>query len=649
MIPKGEFRKKVFLFFFDNATGDTALDWLQYGLPRMLYCDLEQDMYLDLRDAYDAYDAIREAGFPAALRLPLALKGKLAGKNRMDYHLGGSFSRRNALFTVTTSLYESKTGQRVSERTFTGPDLLRAVNEASLQLKKDLKVPERYLEGVKDLPAGEVMSPSLPALKWYTLGLNAVNFHNDWEGGKVLCERALKEDSLFALAYKSLFFDYLNLGRMEEAEKAARKALQYDFRMPEKEQLDVKAILYVRFEADDNKLLALEKMWVDLYPQDLDARYHLYESYRVFREFDKAIAELKRILKEDPERHDLRLEIGDVESLRGRFKSALDSYRDYTALEKGDPEAYLKIGKVYTLQGDYPKARQAIEKAQALNTESIQPPKALADIDVRTGNLPQAYQEYQDLLRRCRTPNDSESIYLSLQRFFELKGQMGRAIGCMDSWFAELEKHQWPYISAQDRILAAGIYVRAGMKDTALQVIETSRKNLLRGDEVCPLLAYLDIYAELEDAPHLEQALKDLEGRIKPNAYSFLESRRKDLVHAHGRVSEINGNFTEALGYYQKELELPPPRPMVHTFIGRCYRKLKDPRKAEESINHSLKILPFQPEAHYELALVYTEMGRKNKALEHLNQALTIWAEADTDYLPAKKAREKLAEVQRKP
>jgi len=41
VIPKSEFRKSVANYYFDNVSGDTALDWLQYGVPAALRYDSE--------------------------------------------------------------------------------------------------------------------------------------------------------------------------------------------------------------------------------------------------------------------------------------------------------------------------------------------------------------------------------------------------------------------------------------------------------------------------------------------------------------------------------------------------------------------------------------------------------------------------------
>jgi hypothetical protein len=49
--------------------------------------------------------------------------------------------------------------------------------------------------------------------------------------------------------------------------------------------------------------------------------------------------------------------------------------------------------------------------------------------------------------------------------------------------------------------------------------------------------------------------------------------------------------------------------------------------------------------AHYEIALVYSELGDSEAALEHLRTALAVWSEADPAFEPAQRARQKLDEL----
>ena len=55
-----------------------------------------------------------------------------------------------------------------------------------------------------------------------------------------------------------------------------------------------------------------------------------------------------------------------------------------------------------------------------------------------------------------------------------------------------------------------------------------------------------------------------------------------------------------------------------------------------------LKLDPYHPKTHYELALSYNEMKNSDKALEHLQIAIDIWKDADKEYSIAQDAKKKL-------
>ena len=72
---------------------------------------------------------------------------------------------------------------------------------------------------------------------------------------------------------------------------------------------------------------------------------------------------------------------------------------------------------------------------------------------------------------------------------------------------------------------------------------------------------------------------------------------------------------------------------------------MNDYREAEENLLELLSIHPCWPDELYELGLIYAEWGKEEKALEYLNQAMTVWEEADPDYEPTTMARELLSDL----
>ena len=107
----------------------------------------------------------------------------------------------------------------------------------------------------------------------------------------------------------------------------------------------------------------------------------------------------------------------------------------------------------------------------------------------------------------------------------------------------------------------------------------------------------------------------------------------------------MRGEFESAIAGYQTQLALQPTESDIHTAIGRCQRELGRLDMAESSILETLMVRPTDPEAHYELAMVYREMGREADAMDHLEQALAAWADADEAFRPAARAKAALAET----
>ena len=93
-------------------------------------------------------------------------------------------------------------------------------------------------------------------------------------------------------------------------------------------------------------------------------------------------------------------------------------------------------------------------------------------------------------------------------------------------------------------------------------------------------------------------------------------------------------------------MEYKPTDVKILIDIGRCYRKVGNYSKSKKLLQTVLKIFPFSPEAHYEIAQVYIDTGDKGKSQYHLNITLNIWKGADPEYRPAEEALEKLRELE---
>ena len=117
------------------------------------------------------------------------------------------------------------------------------------------------------------------------------------------------------------------------------------------------------------------------------------------------------------------------------------------------------------------------------------------------------------------------------------------------------------------------------------------------------------------------------------------ENLRWLALEVEGRLSELEGDCEAGLEKYSAALELYPARASLHTKIGRCERKLGRLEEATASLGRALQVRPADAEALLELALVREAAGDREAALEHVDAALEVWAEADPGFEPAAEAR----------
>ncbi|MYB04916.1 MAG: tetratricopeptide repeat protein [Gemmatimonadetes bacterium] len=90
-----------------------------------------------------------------------------------------------------------------------------------------------------------------------------------------------------------------------------------------------------------------------------------------------------------------------------------------------------------------------------------------------------------------------------------------------------------------------------------------------------------------------------------------------------------------------------PPDGRYYRGAGRALRRAGSLDEAEAELREALRLVPADPLAHLEMALLMETQGDTRTAVEHLKSALAVWENADEDYEPAQQARAKLSELSR--
>lgn len=638
-VPKREFRESLLIYFLDNATGDTALDWLQYGIPWAVEHDLEQDMFIDTRQTQTVVDRLRERSFPDGLRIPLALKRDVAVELNLTHFISGELNRTDGDLTVTTRLYESKRGKLVEERRFTGDDVFSLVDRMALQLKQDLEVPSGHIDRVTDLPVSEILTSSQSAFRAFAEALRVMLIERDFERGAAWLEEAVSADPQFALAHVILYEAYFSLNRMQEAEGAIETAMGLLYKLPERSQLVAKAAYYWIVRQDISKSLTAASMHAELYPQDIQAHETLAQFYTALTDRRRAIASLRRVLELDPGRVDVLRQIADLYTALGEFDTAFAYLTRYTEEAPTDPLSFVSLGELHMLVGEHESARVAFEKATVVDPGNVTAAIHMGDLQRSLGDFDAALRNYKEALANAVTARQRAQVYNELQGYYRWRAQFDQAIEAMHNAWSAAEEFQPPFSVLQSKLQDLDTYVEAGRVQAARDSLAAIAEQLTPPFDVLLPIGYLDLYLELELADSIEATLPGLDSLIEAFGLRELHGLR---AFAQGRVLELRGDCEQAIVSYERVMELNARNVGTWEDLGRCHRKLGELDTAESQLKRLLAVHPYHPRGNLELARAYVQAGELESARRHLRAALETWAEADPGFEPAREARREL-------
>ncbi len=89
-----------------------------------------------------------------------------------------------------------------------------------------------------------------------------------------------------------------------------------------------------------------------------------------------------------------------------------------------------------------------------------------------------------------------------------------------------------------------------------------------------------------------------------------------------GILATRDSRMDEAVGYFQRALELNPDHLIALNNLGNAYRELQQWDKARETLEHAIAVGPEDAEANYNLGMVYAQAGDNSRAEQLLKKAL---------------------------
>jgi len=649
VIPKAAFRRDVMVWDFDNESGDPDLDWLRSGLWLGLVSDLSQDLFVTPVDIFEprVREPLGEAGFDLPYDIPLALKRQLSEARGVGHFLVGELSPRDGdTLVVTTRLYETRNAREIAARTYRGSDPLEIVDRMSVDVRRDLGIPEWQIEESVDLPAAEILTDSPEAFRAFS-DYRAAMYQNRLPRAREAAAAATEIDPEFASAHGASASAALLLGDQAAAQAGIAEALRLAYRLPERSRLLLQMLDQMLFRMDPAGALQTGSYWAELYPQDRQVRELLAATYGMQGNADGQITQYRALLA---------LDSTDVQSLQAiaaafggkrEYDSALVYYSRLADLQPTDTQTRLDIAGTQTSLLKFDEAREALEEARVAAPGDPEVLNRLARLDMQLGDYDGAGRKIEEMSALARTPQEhdlvagvEETYFDNLGQYDGLRAAYGRRLEAIGAYL--------PPISSVQAVLnseALTYSVDWGREAFALRQIDSLRASVDEPWSLVPAVPAVQIQLDRGDVAAASDALEDL--RRLNAAFGDAPGRRARIHWVEGRIEHLeDGDCERALASYQEARELRPQSSLYRGWLASCQTSLDRLTEAGNEVAWLLERFPGSAKVRLVAARLYAAEGRMADAIAEVETALGYWSEADPEYRPALEARALLKELQ---
>ena len=639
-IPRESYRRRIAVFFWDQAGDDADSEWLQYGVTELLTQDLRQNPFLLVSSPWDNpvdgfYPEMSEAGFDDGLGVPLTLKREIAEQANRDYFIDGEISREDQQFTISARVWDTASLEMIDEISARGWNLMGVVDELADGVRELLDTPP----GRGDLPLGEAYGESEDTLRNYISAMNAVLFENDREKAIEFYDRALNADPGFALAWYMKSVTWLEQGNTAGTQSALEEAQKLSYRLPERDQITVKLMTY-RIAGEQEKVETLLRMQTQIIG-DASSYHRLAVFLMLSGEPEEAKEQFRRQMEVDSSSISTLLQLARLDRATGDLDAAISNVLRYIDERPEDFGAHLMLGDLYLEAGDMESARDYYERAQIIEDPPLTATIKLALLAIGQGEWNRA----RGLIGEAReVATSARQVVMALQVEAYLEQRLGR-IGVVIELLEEMAVFSKQALSPVEHVFTYNEPLV--QQNIFLNRLDEAESVLLSAQQALqpPLDKFLSfvevvLYAQKGD---IERAEASLEAGIE-----VIEHFKADYVAfaipvSAAVIAEAKGDFSQAGRYYAETIQklkqsvfagaLQQGQSLIYGACAQAHVKAGELELAQSVLDYAFKRDGAEPTLWVARAMLQEAKGTPHMALASINYALAIWAEADPEYV----------------
>jgi tetratricopeptide (TPR) repeat protein len=290
----------IVLADFTNTTGDPVFDGtLRQGMA----VQLEQSPFLSLISEERILHALSLMGQPSDARLTPELAHEVCERTASAAVLDGSIANLGSQYVLGLRAKNCRTGDILDEEQVEvarKEDVLNALTEIASKFRT--RVGESLVTVEKhDTPLAEATTPSLEALKAYSMGWKVTASHGG-DAAVPFFKHAVEIDPQFAIAYASLGLMYGSMGETELGTENIRKAYELRDRASDNEKFFITAYYDGRATGNQKKAQQTCEAWAQAYPREWNPHSFLAGFiYPVLGEHEKAVEEAQKTIELAPD------------------------------------------------------------------------------------------------------------------------------------------------------------------------------------------------------------------------------------------------------------------------------------------------------------------------------------------------------------
>jgi eukaryotic-like serine/threonine-protein kinase len=401
-------RDTIVLADFDNKTGDPVFDGtLRQGLS----VQLAQSPFLSIISDQQVQQTLGLMGQPGDAKLTPAIARELCQRTGSAAVLNGSIASLGSQYVLGLKAVNCRTGDTMAEEQAQASgkeQVLSTMDKAVAKLRGKLG---ESLNTVQNFgtPLEQATTHSLEALQAYSLGVKA-NSGGDDTAAVPLYQRALSLDPNFALAYAQLGVSYGNLGETSLSTENARKAYDLRDRVSEREKFYIESTYYQFVPGDLEKAHQVYELWAQTYPRDSVPRNNLSVIYSQLGQYDKALAEIRELLRLDPASGLGYANLAGDYLVLNRLEEARATAEEALAKKLDSPILRNILYALAVLQNDAAGMAQQVAWAAGKPGAEFRMLENQADTEAYYGRLGKAREIFQRAIESAKRDGNKEGV-----------------------------------------------------------------------------------------------------------------------------------------------------------------------------------------------------------------------------------------------